>query len=175
MIQYQRMKRTDDGAEKERKRNMKRILAAILCACLLFCTAATAETVEEDAFLIKIFNRSELKISYLHFDYYIGDEIQGTQLVCPNEGEDFYRFELAREGLYSLKKNEGLKDLRVEISYGVSDLSPEDAIIEAYMGNSVVEYPLMTLGMIPEFGKVYDLDLVSDGEQGWKLEEVKAE
>lgn len=153
---------------------MRKLMAVILCACMMLCAAA-AETVEEDAFLIKIFNRCELKIAYLHFDYYIGDEIQGTQLVCPDEGEDFYRFEVAREGLFALNDGDGLDNLRVEVFYGVSGLSPEDAMIEAYMGNPVEEHPLMTLGFIPEFGKVYDMNLISDGDQGWKLEAADAE
>ena len=65
---------------------------------------------------------------YLRCDFFIGHEYRGLIASCPNEGEDFYRVPYTPE---SLKE---LKDLRIECSYGVSDLSPEEAILQLMMG-----------------------------------------
>ena len=51
----------------------------------------TAETTGDDSILLKVWNRSGLEISYLRFDYYVGDEYRGLTASCPDEGEDFYR------------------------------------------------------------------------------------
>ena len=57
--------------------------------------------------------------------------------------------------------------------YGISDLSPEDAILQVMMGKPAEEHPLLTLDLIPEGGKVYDLVLSPDGETGWQLTPVE--
>ena len=150
---------------------MKKLLSVILCLCLLGCASAYAEEDEpgEDSFLLKIRDRSGLEMSYLRFDLYVGEEYRGLICSCPNEGEDFYRAPC------SVGDAEELKDLRVLVSYGVSDLSPEDAILQVMMGNPQEEHELLTLEFIPEYGQTYELDLVSDGAGGWQLVPAEAE
>ena len=121
-------------------------------------------------FLLKIYDRSGIEnLSYLRADYYVGNEKRGYICSCPDEGEDFYRFPLGAG------TQEELKDLRVEFSYGVSDLSPEDAILEAMKGNTSEEYPLLTMDFIPEGEKTYWLSLEPSGEDSWKLVPADAE
>ena len=152
---------------------MKKTLSMILCLCLLGCAGAGAEEPEEvgpDSILLRIWNESDLDISYLRFDMYFGeDNYTGLICSCPNEGEDFYRFP------YDAATPDELENLRVEISYGVSELAPEDAILQVMMGNPQEEHSLLTLDFIPECGKIYDLKLVEDEEEGWKLVPLEAE
>ena len=51
---------------------MKKVLSVILCLLLLCCSAAYAEEEEagEDSFLLKVWDRSGLEMSYLRFDLY---------------------------------------------------------------------------------------------------------
>ena len=161
---------------------MKKLLFMILCLFLLGTAAyakenetetqVPAEDVDDNAFLLKIWDESGLEISYLRFDFYLDEdkEEQYVGLVCssPNEGEDFYRCP------YDVTDPESLENLRVEISYGISDLSPEDAIIQVMMGKPAEEHPLLTLDFIPECAHIYDLKLVSDEKDGWLLEPVDA-
>ncbi len=146
---------------------MKRLLSVIailsLVLCLMGCMTASAEEVDNDSFLLRIWDESGLTVSYLRFDTYVGESYTGLVCSSPNEGEDFYRF------LYSVNSSEELKDLRVEISYGISDLPSEDAILQVMMGNPAEEHKLLTLDFVPECGKIYDMKLVSDGEDGWLL------
>ena len=107
--------------------------------------------------------KSGLEISYLRFDFYLGEDYVGLICSCPNEGEDFYRVP------YSAEDPEELEKLRIECSYGISDLSPEDAILQVMMGNPAEEHALLTLDFVPEAGQTYELNLVSDGENGWML------
>ena len=99
---------------------MKKILSMILCVCLLFGAAALAEeeAADENTFLVKVWNKSGEEISYLRFAFFAGDRQLGYVLSCPNEGEDFYRVPC------SPGDPEDLKDLRIEVSYGISELSP---------------------------------------------------
>ena len=76
----------------------------------------------------------------------------------PGEGEDKYKM-----------RQEELKNLRIEVSYGVSDLDPEDAILQVMTGNPAEEHQLLTLDYVPECGRIYDMKLVSDGADGWLL------
>ena len=149
---------------------MKKLLSVILCLCLLGCASAYAEEDEpgEDSFLLKIRDRSGLEMSYLRFDLYVGEEYRGLICSCPNEGEDFYRAPC------SVGDAEELKDLRVLVSYGVSDLSPEDAILQVMMGNPQEEHELLTLDFIPEYGQTYELNLVPDDAGGWLLVPAEA-
>lgn len=142
---------------------MKKILSMILCACLLLCSTALGEgEADENTFLLKVWDKSGVKISYLKFDFYAGDRLAGRVLSCPNEGEDFYRVP------YSPASPEDLEKLRIECSYAVSDLAPEDAILQAMAGNPAEEHPLMTLDLKPECGQEYPLDLVKDGDS-WAM------
>ena len=138
---------------------MKKLLSWILCLCLLLGTAAFAEEdAGDDTFLLKIHDRSGLDISYLRFDFYAGDQYRGYVCSSPNEGEDFYRCP------YSTDDPEELKNLRIEVSYGVSDLSPEDAIIQVMMGKEMEEHKIVTLEQAFELGEEYDMSLIGDGE-----------
>ena len=104
---------------------------------------------------------------YLRCDFFIGHEYRGLIASCPNEGEDFYRVPYTPE---SLKE---LKDLRIECSYGVSDLSPEEAILQLMMGKPAEEHEVEGPELQPEAGKVYDLSLVMmDGDMNLVLNEL---
>ena len=83
--------------------------------------------------------------------------------------EDFYR------SPYSAETPDELKNLRIEMSYGVSDLSPEDAILQMMMGNPAEEHNLLTIDFVPECRKAYDMKLISDGEDGWQLVPIEQE
>lgn len=145
---------------------MKKLLSCILCLCLLWC-AATAEEAGNDSFLLKIRNQTGPDMTYLRFDFYVGGEYRGYVCSVPDEGEDFYRCP------YTIEKPEELKDLRIEVSYGKSDLEPEDAILHVMKGEPGEEHALQTLDLIPECGKIYELELVWDGENGWQLVQAK--
>lgn len=139
---------------------MKKLLTWILCLCLLTGTAAFAE--EEaggDSFLLKVHDQSGLDIAYLRFDFYAGEQYMGYVCSSPDEGEDFYRCP------YSTDNPEELKNLRIEVSYGVSDLDPEDAILQVMMGKEMEEHKLGTLGQEFELGKEYDIILIREGEE----------
>lgn len=155
---------------------MKKILSVILFAFLFAGAAAFAEeetTVPvvrvsddmlageetgDDSILLKIWDQSGLDITYLRFDLYAGDEYRGLIASCPDEGEDFYRvpFEAAPEEL---------KDLRIRCAYGVSELAPEDAILELMKGNPAEEYEVEAPELVPESGKIYHLILAANGEE----------
>ena len=146
---------------------MKKILSMILCICLLLGATATAEEGPgEDSFLLRIWNESGLEISYLHFDFYTGDFLACTTASCPNEGEEFYRAEFS-------VTPETAKDLRIWCAYGISDLAPEDAILEFMTGKPREEHPVEMPEITPENGKIYDLELVSDGEGILRLQPVE--
>ena len=151
---------------------MKKLLSVLLCLCLclLGCMPAFAEEeADADSFLLKIWDESGLPVSYLRFDVYIGGEYAGLVCSCPDEGEDFYRFP------FSVSSPDELADIRIECSYGVSDLAPEDAILQVMMGKALEEHPLLTLYFMPEKGKTYDLKLIPDGEGTWKPVPFEAE
>ena len=155
---------------------MKKILSVILFVFLFAVAAAFAEeetTVPvvrvsddmlageetgDDSILLKIWDQSGLDITYLRFDIYAGDEYRGLIASCPDEGEDFYRvpFEAAPEEL---------KDLRIRCAYGVSELAPEDAILELMKGNPAEEYEIEAPELVPESGKIYHLILAANGEE----------
>lgn len=149
---------------------MKKLLSVLLCLCLLGCMPAFAEEeADADSFLLKIWDESGLPVSYLRFDVYIGGEYAGLVCSCPDEGEDFYRLP------FSVSSPEEPADMRIECSYGVSDLAPEDAILKVMMGEQLEEHSLLTLDFTPECGQTYDLKLVPDGEEAWKLVPFEAE
>ena len=150
---------------------MKKILSVILCVCLLGCAAAFAEEedeLNEHSFLLKVRDRSGLEITYLRLDFYAGDEYRGMVCSCPDEGEDFYRCPAAFE---TAEDREGV---RIEVLYGISDLAPEDAILEVMKGNPAEEHALTVIDPLPEGGAEYSLDLVPDGEGGWQLVPAEA-
>lgn len=137
---------------------MKKLLTWILCLCLLMGTAAFAEEeAGDDSFLLKIYDQSGLEISYLRFDFYAGEQYMGYVCSTPDEGEDFYRCP------YSTDNPEELKDLRIEVAYGVSDLAPEDAILQVMMGKEMEEHKVGTIEQEFELGKEYDIFLIGEG------------
>ena len=96
---------------------MRKLLSVILAIlCLLGAVASAEEEVGGNSFLLRIWDESGLTISYLRFDQYIGENYAGLVCSCPNEGEDFYRFP------YETENPEELQNLRIEMSYGISDL-----------------------------------------------------
>ncbi len=160
---------------------MKKTFIAVLCVWLLACIAfsfaeesdtctysleitdemKTAETTGDDSILLKVWNRSGLEISYLRFDYYVGDEYRGLTASCPDEGEDFYR------STYFPETPGELKDLRIECSCGVSDLPPEEAVLRLMTGDPAEEYRVdmaHTADLRLECGKVYHLVLAGENE-----------
>ena len=149
---------------------MKKILSLILCLCLaagMWLAAAAEEQVGSNAFLLKIRDESGLEITYLRFDVYVkeGDSeyYAGFACSCPNEGEDFYRFE------YEAADAEELKNLRIEVSSVKSELPPEEAILRAMSEQPENGQHLLTLDFVPEGGKVYDLKLVPGEGDTWIL------
>ena len=153
-------------------KTIKRCFTTVLAVCLLICTnhPVKAESTEpQDSFLLRVWNQTDLEISYLRFDYFLGDAQQGYVLCCPNEGEDFYRFEVSKEGLYSLETGNELNDFRAECSYCISELSPEDAILSAMMGTDMGEIWFQTLEIKPVFGEEYDYLFTEDGEGGYLI------
>lgn len=134
---------------------MKRLLFLILCLCLLCGITAFAEEVpDENSFLLKVQNYSDLEISYFRFDFYRGDELVCSVVSCPNEGEDFCRC------LYTVENQDELKDLRIEYAYGISDLSPEEAVLQVMAGNPAEEHPLPSPELSLECGVIYDIILI---------------
>ena len=104
---------------------------------------------------------------YLRCDSFFGHEYREMIASCPNEGEDFYRVP------YTLESLKELKDLRIECSYGVSDLSPEEAILQLMMGKPAEEHEVEGPELQPEAGKIYDLSLVMmDGDMNLVLNEL---
>lgn len=148
---------------------MKKILSLLFCLCLLIGAAAAEEAPGENDILLRIWNRSEMAFSYLHFDFYTGDFLAGTSASTPNEEEDFYR------APFSAEKPEDLQNLRITCAGGVSELDPEEALIEFMMGRPAEEHAVEMPELSFEGGKVYDLELVSDGEGGLRLEPLQAE
>ena len=158
----------------------KMIFSAILCVCMLICTVSFAdsntdtysteitdemripETTEDDSILFKIWNLSMLRdIAYLRFDFYVGDEYRGMTASCPNEGEEFYLCP------YTPESPEELNELKIKCSYGISDLTPEDAIIQLMIGNPAEEHAVDLEDMaacVLECGKVYHLAFAGGSE-----------
>ena len=151
---------------------VKRCFTAALAVCLLVCAVCPVrgESAEPPkSFLLKIWNQTGLEISYLRFDYFLGDEQQGYVLCCPDEGEDFYRFEVSEDGLYSLETGKELKDFRAECAYCISELNPEEAILSAMMGKEMDETWFQTLELEPVFGEEYEYLFTGDGEGCYML------
>ena len=63
---------------------------------------------------------------------------------------------------------EKMRFLRIELSYGVSDLTPTEAVAQCWRGESGEEHHLLTLDFTPGLGKEYDLELRYDGDE-WAL------
>lgn len=119
-------------------------------------------------FFMKIWDNSGLeKVSYLRADVYKDDKLQYFTCSCPDAGEDYYRF------FFDTDSTEELKKMRIEFSYGVSDLPPEEAILSVMSGTPAKEHKLLTQDIAAEGGKTYSLNLVADSENGYTL--VQAE
>lgn len=150
----------------EKQKDMKRFLFLFVALCLLG-SFALAEEMEKGSFLFRVWNRSGVEISYLRCDFFVGHEYKGLAASCPNAGEDFYRVP------YTPETPEELENLRIECSYGVSNLSPEDAILQLMMGKPAEEHGVEGPDLQPEAGKVYNLSLVMmDGDMNLVLNEL---
>ena len=159
-------------------KSMRKCFSKVFAICMLIytvCPIMAEPAGPEDSFLLRIWNQTDLEISYLRFDYFLGDMQQGYVLCCPNEGENFYRFEVSEEGLYSLETGKELEDFRVECSYCVSELSPEEAILSAMMGKDMGEIWFQTLEIQPVFGEEYDYLFTENGDGGYLIQPAEAE
>ena len=143
---------------------MSKLLTVILC--LVLCVSSAAEEADTDSFLLRIWDESGLEISYLRFDVYIEDDYTGLVCSCPDDGEDFYRFP------FDVSDADELNGIKVEVSYGISALTPEEAILQVMMGNPAEEHHLLILDLVPEEGRVYDMALVSDEDGSWRLVDI---
>ena len=152
---------------------MKKLLSVILCLCVLGCAVACAEEAGEDTFLLKIWDKSGLEITYLRSAVLIPLVLRGTDLHNSLINSRVRCSTISRAPC-SAGDAEELKDLRVVVSCGKSDLAPEDAILEVMKGNPAEEQELLTLDFVPEYGKTYCLDLAADGDGGWKLVPAEA-
>lgn len=131
---------------------------------------ADGETAETVDFLLKVYDKSGIgKISYLRIDWYgPGGVWQGYALSCPDEGEDFYRFPI------TARKTGDPAKVELLVSYGVSDLSPEEAILRTMSGEPADEYPLLTTEITAENGETYSMDLKPAGWELVPAEEAQA-
>ena len=151
--------------EKEmRRRIVKKVFLLVLCLCVFMCIAASAEETGPNTILLKVTNLSDLDISYMRFDLYRGDKYIGLVASCPDEGEDFYRCPI------ELEAPEEAADLQIRYSYGISDLPPEEAVLQVMMNNPAEEHPLDAPELTLECGKTYSIALITDpGAEGYKL------
>ena len=147
---------------------MKKLLIPVLCLCMFLSFSASAEEADGNSVLLKVRNCSDLEISYLRFDIYRGDVLAGIVVSCPNEGEDFYRCP------YTPESQEELDDLRIEYSYGISDLSPEEAVLQVMMGKPAEEHNLPAPELILKCGETYSIILVNS-QDGYKLKRTANE
>ena len=108
----------------------------------------------------------------MRFDIFLGEEQQAQFLACPDEGKDYIEIEIGTDSLYSYNEPEDLDKLRIECYLGYSDLSPEDAILEAYSGKDVDQKRIEELDLLPEFGREYSFRVVEEEEEedGFVLE-----
>ena len=135
------------------------------------CGAPSRENApaEPAGFMLKVYDRTGLgNISYLRVDYSAGGDQLGYICSCPNEGEDFYRFPI------ETRDTNDLKNITMMLSYGVSDLTPEEAILRVMSGEPVEEHPLLMTDLEAESGKTYTMDLVPSGWQLVPAEESPA-
>ena len=160
--------RTIMGEDGALKRSLIKLLLFVFCLSLLSGIAALSEEEDEDFVLLTVRNHSDLEISYLRFDIYRGDEPAGIVVSCPNEGEDFYRCP------YTPESQEELDELRIEYAYGISGLSPEEAVLQVMMGNPAEEYPLPAPETTLRYGEPCSLELVN-GPDGYMLKETGKE
>lgn len=159
---------------------MKKALIVILSLCLSWiCFAGLAEGSDADAsFQLHVLDESHSGSVYMRFDIFLGEAQQGMTLACPNEGEDFIRFDVALADLYSYEKPEDLEQFRIECYLGFSDQgTPEDAILRAYSGEAVDQKWIATLAFTPEPGTLYGYRVVEDSasETGYALERLEPE
>ena len=145
------------------------LVLVFLMTTVIGMNVAPAKAVQPDAFLLKIRNATTLDISYLRFDLFFDalgadgtDQFAGIVYSAPQAGEDFYRCELIAT------HPEKMRFLRIELSYGVSDLTPTEAVSQCWRGEGGEEHHLLTLDFTPSLGREYDLELRYDGEQ-WAL------
>lgn len=141
---------------------MKRFLSLTLCFFLLVGIFTSAEEADTNV-LLKIWNASDLKFSYLRLDFYSEDKPISYIVSYPDEGEYFYRCPV------KAGNQEELDKLRIEYSYGVSDLSPEEAALQAIAGNPAEEHPLQAPSLKLECGETYSVMLVQEDVDRYKL------
>ena len=144
------------------------VLVFLMATVIGIGSVALADPISSDAFLLKIRNSTTIDISYLRFDLFFdepdyADKPINSIFSAPKAGEDFYRCELIAT------HPEMMRFLRIELSYGVSELEPVEAVAQCWRGVPGEEHHLLTLDFTPRLGKEYDLRLVDDGDE-WVLE-----
>ena len=156
--------------------DMKKVLLVFLSLCLLLCGMAFAEEAPvEDGdpaageCVIRLWNRNGKDCSYIRFSMWQGEMMRGYVLSCPNEGEDFYRCPVSMD---QPDAAEGTKPLRIELSMGFSEESPEDAIISAMMGNPAPEEFCCEMTADLAAGEFADYELVMDEAGGYILTQI---
>ncbi len=93
-------------------------------------------------------------------------------LSCPEEGEDFCRCPVYADQMKDAD-GETAGPLRIVLSFGYSELKPEDAILSAMMGNPVTEEECCEIKLAPVFGAFADFELVPDETGGYILVPVQ--
>ncbi len=138
---------------------MRKILLLLLCLCLLVGSAASEEDISPMSLQMKIWNQTDLGISYLRFVFYNFTEPLGCLISCPDSDEGFYRcFFIANTW------NE-VFGLNVECFCGFSDLPPKEAALQAMNGILAEEYPVSTGGVSLICGNSYSLNLTQFKEK----------
>lgn len=153
---------------------MKKVFLVFLSLCMLLCAAAAEEAPAEggspaaDECLIRLWDRSGVECAYIRFALWQGDTQLGYVLSCPDEGEDFCRCPVYADQVKDAD-GEAAGPLRIVLSFGYSELKPEDAILSAMMGNPVTEEECCEIKLAPVFGAFADFELVSDKDGGYTL------
>ena len=152
---------------------MKKVFLVFLSVCMLLCGMAFAEEAPAengepaaDECVIRLWNRTGKDCSYFRFSMKQGGRELGYVLSCPNEGEDFCRCPVSTDQLDSA---EGAEPLRITLAMGVSEESPEDAILSAMMGKPAPEETCCEFTPELVFGAFADYELTLDEAGGYVL------
>ena len=152
---------------------MKKVFLVFLSVCMLLCGMAFAEEAPAengepaaDECVIRLWNRTGKDCSYFRFSMRQGERELGYVLSCPNEGEDFCRCPVSADQLDS---TEGAEPLQIVLAMGISEESPEDAILSAMMGKPAPEETCCEFTVEPVFGAFADYELTVDEAGGYVL------
>lgn len=156
------------NSHRKDDRMMRRLFSLVLCLCLFLGIASAEEEAGGNTVLLKVWNCSDLEIAYLKFSIYRDGELVSIVVSCPDEGEDFYRCP------YTPESPDELDKLRIECAYGISDLSPEEAVLQVMTGNPAEEHQLPAPELTLRCGEIYSVLLVRN-QDGYLLEKAADE